>query len=407
MKKTLLICHMYPFPEKYGAGMRTMNFARFFREYGTVDIAYSDTPAEGISENGIFLNEFHLKKKEAPVGLKQRSHNFIKGQPYPIQTYRDDSRKLLESLLLSENYDYILVRYIKNAFDLLSMKGAFGSRVIIDFDDVMSGSLYDTYFYPTKSLFKRFLRSLNKKLLQNYEKRCLRFAVSLFCSEGDRNRIVPETRRKEAFVVPNIYDNAQFEDYDFGDGFKNENTLLFVGTLNYPPNVDGLKWFVASVYKEFRKRYPAAKLLVVGRNPSPEVRKLCVVTDGIELHADVSDIREYYRRCGTVVVPLLAGGGTRIKILEASLAGRPVLSTPVGAEGLDLADETDLLLFKNGNEFIAKFSKLRDRNCYNSLCASARKVVLDKYSKQTLEDTMKRVLNHVDERKGLSSLHNR
>ncbi len=399
MKKTLLICEMYPFPEKYGAGMRTMNYVRFLREYGTVDIAYSDTPAEGISENRLFSNEFSLKKKEIPVGLKQQSYNFIKGQPYPIQAYRDDSRKLLESLLLSENYDYILVRYIKNTFDLFRLKGGFKSRVIIDFDDVLSGSLYNTLFYPTKSLFRRFLRSLNKKLLQNYEKRCLRFGVSLFCSEEDRKRIVPEAQRKDAFVVPNIYDNAQFEDYDFGDGFKNKNTLLFVGTLNYPPNVDGLKWFVTSVYKGFRNRYPDATLLVVGRNPSRKVRELCAVAKGIELHADVSDIREYYRQCGTVVVPLLAGGGTRIKILEAALAGRPVLSTPVGAEGLDLADETDLLLFENGSEFIEKFSKLLDRNCYNSLCASARSVVLDRYSKQTFEDAMKRVLKHVDERK--------
>ena len=399
MKKTLLICDMYPFPQKYGAGMRTMNFVRFFREYGTVDIAYSDTPAEGITENRIFSKEFPLKKKESPVGLKQQYHNFVKGLPYPIREYRDDSRKLLESLLLSENYDYILVRYINNAFDLLTLKSGFRSRVIIDFDDVLSGSLYNTLFHPTKSLFRRFLRSLNKKLLQNYEKRCLRFGFTLFCSEGDRKRIVPEAQRKDAFVVPNIYGNAQFEGYDFGDGFKNENTLLFVGTLNYPPNVDGLKWFVASAYKEFRKRYPDAKLLVVGRIPSQEVRELCEVTGGIELHADVSDIRDYYRRCGTVVVPLLAGGGTRIKILEASLAGRPVLSTPVGAEGLDLADEIDLLLFENGNEFMAKFSKLRDKNFYNSLCASARRVVLDRFSQQSFEDAMKRVLNHVDERK--------
>ncbi len=398
MKKTLLICDMYPFPEKYGGAMRTMNFVRFLREYGTVDIAFTSTPAEGVSKNSFFLNEFPLKKKEA-VGLKQHYLNFLKGLPYPIHDYRDDSRELLESLLLSENYDYILVRHIANSFSLLRLKGSFRSKVIIDFDDVLTGSVYDTLFYPTKSLFRRLLRSLNKKLLQNYEKRCLGFGISLFCSEGDRKRIVPVAYRKDAFVVPNIYGNASFEDYDFGKGFENENTLLFVGALFYTPNVDGLKWFVASVYGEFRKKYPDAKLLIVGRRPSQELRELCEGADGIELHADVPDIREYYRRCGTVVVPLLAGGGTRIKILEAALAGRPILSTPVGAKGLNLADGTDLLLFENGDEFMEKFSNLRDRNRYNSLIAGARRVVLDSYSKQSFADAMKRVLNHIDERK--------
>ena len=399
VKKTLLICDMYPFPEKYGSSMRTMNFVRFLKEYGTVDIGYSFKPAEGIPENDFFSHEFHLENKELPAGYSQHFHNFMEGIPYPIREYRDDSQELLESLLLSEDYDYILVRYVINAIGLFKLNGRFESRIIMDFDDVLSGSLYETRFSPTGNVFRKFLRRLNKKLLQNYEKRCLRFGVSLFCSEEDRKRIVPEVHRKDSFVVPNIYDNVLFEGYDFEDGFRNTDTLLFVGTLEYPPNVEGLKWFVASVYKDFRQRYPHTQLLVVGRSPTEEVRKLCEATNGIELHVDAPDIKDYYKRCRAVVVPLLSGGGTRIKILEAALAARPVLSTPVGAEGLDLVDEADVLLFENPDEFFAKYSKLSDRDYYSSLVTSAKRCVLEKYSKRTFENAMKQVLNHVDQEK--------
>jgi polysaccharide biosynthesis protein PslH len=80
------------------------------------------------------------------------------------------------------------------------------------------------------------------------------------------------------------------------------------------------------------------------------------------------------QRCGAVVVPLLSGG-TRIKILEAALAGRPVLSTPVGAEGLDLVDGRDLLIFNNCEEFSCKFIDILDVERYNVLTGNAKRVV--------------------------------
>ncbi len=376
--------------------MRTMNFVRFFREYGEVDIAYSFKTVQEISGNGLFSNEYLLKKKGFPNGLREHFSNFLNGIPYPIREYCRNSQELLESLLRTKGYDYILVRYVFSAVGLMSMGERLGLKVVMDFDDVLSGSLYETRFSTTESHFRKFLRNLNKKLLQHYEKRCFGLGASLFCSEGDKKKIVPEKYQKDSFVVPNIYDNAPFENYDFGDGLNYKNTLLFVGTLNYAPNVEGLKWFVESVYHTLRQEYPDTELLVVGRSPSEEVKELCEVTKGIQLHADAPDIKEYYKQCGVVVVPLLAGGGTRIKILEAALAGRPILSTLVGAEGLDVVDERDFLLFENYSDFLNKFEKLHNENFYKSLITSAKKLVLDRYSRQTFENAMKQVLFHID-----------
>lgn len=376
--------------------MRTMNFVRFFRKYGEVDIAYSFKTVQEASGNGIFSNEYLLKKKEFPNGLREHYSNFLKGIPYPIREYSSDSQELLESLLRTRGYDHILVRYVFSAVGLLSMRKRLGMKVVMDFDDVLSGTLYETRFSPTNSIFRKLLRTLNRKLLQHYEKRCFGLGVSLFCSERDKVKIAPRKYREDSFVVPNIYDNVPFENYNFGEGLNHRNTLLFVGTLNYAPNVEGLKWFVESVYHKFRQDYPGTELLVVGRSPSEEVKELCEVTDGIELHADAPDIKEYYKRCGAVVVPLLAGGGTRIKILEAALAGRPIMSTLVGAEGLDFEDEKDFLLFENYKDFLNKFRKLHSDDFYMSLIASAKKLVLDRYSKQTFENAMKQVLLHID-----------
>ena len=232
-----------------------------------------------------------------------------------------------------------------------------------------------------------------------YEKRCLTFGASLFCSDKDRKTVADGSRGTNAFVVPNIYHNGAFGNYDFGDGFCNLNVLLFVGGLMYRPNIEGITWFVKSIFREFRTEHPEAKLLLVGHSPAREIHDLCAGNEGIELHADMPDINSYYRQCGAVVVPLLTGGGTRIKILEAALAGRPVLSTPMGAEGLDLADGTDLLLFKDTGEFMDRYRELLDRHTYDRMVCSAKDSVSSEYSRDRFHGIMEEVIGDIDRRK--------
>ena len=395
MKKTLLICGRYPLPENHGSPMRTMNFVRFFQRYGTLDIAYSRV-SRARTEHSTFSNEYVLKVEDIPKGFMKRGVRFVKGIPVPVYEFTKDTKQLLLSGIESNNYDYILVRYIHNTSILLDLPSKYKLRTIVDFDDIMSHSLYESMFGSINGIYKKIIVDLNKKLLVNYEKKCLAFGASLFCSERDRARLIANPQESNAFVIPNIYESKSFDGYDFEDGFKNENILLFVGTLGYGPNSVGLKWFIESVFPDFKKRYSDARLLVVGRSPNSEIKRICESRDGIELHADVPDIKEYYKKCKAAIVPLLAGGGTRIKILEAASADRPVLSTPAGAEGLDLADDTDLLLFKTAREFSFKYSTLLNREKYNSLIYNAKNLVLDKYSLQRFNEAMKEVLHALE-----------
>jgi glycosyltransferase involved in cell wall biosynthesis len=395
MKKTLLLCNFHPLASQFGSTMRTMNFVSFFRNFGLVDLCYNESGSMDKTERSPFSNEYFLDKMDFPGGLRDHLFRFLKGVPYPIREYRNESQKLLKSLIRSGDYDYILVRYIHSAGAPNRLTSAAPQRIIVDFDDIMSNSLYESFFYPSTEILKKLLRQLNKKLLWSYERRFLRFGASLFCSEKDRVTVARE-KNKNTFVVPNVYDDISFGECKFEDGFWNSNILLFVGALNYVANIEGLKWFLTSIYEELRKKHSDLRLLVVGRASAREVRDLCERTQGVELHADVPDIKEYYRRCRAVVVPLLAGGGTRIKILEAALAGRPILATPVGAEGLDFKDGRDLLLFENAGEFCSAYEGLFDMNRYESIVQNARTTVKGKYSAKVFEEAMKRVVDYVD-----------
>ncbi len=395
MKRTLLICEKYPLPELFGGGMRTMNFVRFFMKFSDVDIAYQTPSLMMNKEDTPFSKEYVISKNRLPNGYGEHFSRFIAGMPYPITEYSDESHRLLLSLIYSKTYDYILFRHFRTAGNLIKMRSEHRRRIILDFDDVLSDSLYSIYFYPTKNLGRKSLRFLNEKLLMNYERRCLQFGACLFCSKKDSQKITVQ-RNENTFIVPNIYDDQPFKFYDFGEGFDRRHDLLFLGSLDYEPNLEGLKWFLNAVYEMFRTIHPDAKLMAVGKDPSEDMINLLRNRDGVELHANVPDIKEYYKKCRAVVVPILKGGGTRIKILEAALAKRPVLSTRVGAEGLDLTEGNEILLFEDGREFCSKYEELDDKKRYTSIVEKAKETVSLKYSKKVFEDSMRSVMGYLE-----------
>lgn len=395
MKKTLIICSHYPLPEATGANMRTMHFVRFFQQLGSVDIAYTYVLDGAQTGDPTFRNEIPLALDDQGSFKRQFLSGVLTGRPVPVFHYQSASHKAIMSRISLEDYDYILVRYVYSTGPLFNLPARLQRRVIIDFDDIISGSLYDQMIGNCDGAVKKLGLGFNKKLIQRYERKCLGFGASLVCSERDRVKL-SDGNGRSPLVVPNVYDPGQFSAYDAGDGFRQDNHLLFVGTLSYAPNVQGLRWFVEHIFPVFRREYADAKLIVVGRHPNEEVRSICEASRGIELQADAEDIRTFYRDCRAVVVPLLAGGGTRIKILEAALAMRPVLSTPVGAEGLEFRDGKELLLFENSSEFMKGYSILTDEEKYRPLTANARQIVMTKYSRNCFDDVMVSVLERID-----------
>lgn len=389
MKKTLIISGHYPLPENSGYNIRTMNFVRFFKKQGPVDLVYSYMQSSGST----FQNEYLLRRKAFP-GKCTRIVNYILGLPEGIQYTSLDEQSLL-NLISREQYDIILVRYIVNTGALFNLPEKYKRRVIVDFDDVVTGPLYSARIKSAPTFYQRFRIAVDRKCLVRYEKKCFNFGASIFSSESDVSNMIKKFKWRNQYHVPNIYCDETYEQFDFVDGFNNSNTLLFIGTLNYEPNVNGLKWFVETVYPSFREKYSDAKLLVVGRSPSDTVVNMCRKEQNVELHGDAIDLKTFYDQSRAVIVPLLAGSGTRIKILEASLTNRPVLSTPVGAEGLDFTDGKDLLIFKDAGSFINRYDRLSVNSFYNDLISNAHHTVHDRYSLEGFQSAVGRVVDSI------------
>jgi glycosyltransferase involved in cell wall biosynthesis len=139
--------------------------------------------------------------------------------------------------------------------------------------------------------------------------------------------------RGPLWVVPNGVDADRF----VPTPLPNHPTLLFSASLNYRPNIDGATWFCQEVMPRLRARVPDVRFNIVGRDPRDEVLALATLP-GVEVHADVPDMLPWMNDCRVAVVPLRLGTGTRLKALEAMAAGRPVVGTRVGLDGLGIVD---------------------------------------------------------------------
>lgn len=384
--------------EDCGATQRTMHFVRFFERLGPVDLAYShrrdDDPPHAPSR---FEREIRLKQRppSSHIGARVRRLMRLHRIPLPIDELTHASEALLLSAVTERQYDHIVVRDLYNTAPLLRLPRCYRERTIVDFADVLSGGLYDDRFGSVSAMHKRAIVALNRRYLRRYERRCLQYGAALFCSRRELRAVLHKDANAPVFVVPNIYSATVTEGYRPTDGADRGNVLFFVGALNYGPNVRGLKWFVESIFPAFERQYHDAQLIVAGKSPTPEVTALCRSRPWVELHPDTDALNTCYSRCRAVVVPLLAGGGTRIKILEAAVVGRPVLTTPVGAEGLDFIDQQHLLLFRDSPEFIRGYARLLDPAVYRAVTTNAEQRVRSRYSPDRFSRAMHEVMTRV------------
>jgi polysaccharide biosynthesis protein PslH len=178
------------------------------------------------------------------------------------------------------------------------------------------------------------------------QKACAACQACWVCSDAEVYAARDLLGVRHLFVIPNGVDTSAWVT---AEGPTVPGSVLFTGTMNYEPNVEAASFFTAEILPRIRAVIPAAKFHIVGTKPTQQVSAMA--SEDVVVHGEVPDMRPYFYQAEVVVVPLLHGGGTRVKILEAAACGKAIVTTTLGAEGLSLRPGDDALFAESPEAF--------------------------------------------------------
>jgi polysaccharide biosynthesis protein PslH len=189
----------------------------------------------------------------------------------------------------------------------------------------------------------------------SYETRTLqRFQHVIAVSENDRKEMLELSPACSITVVPTGVDTELYQSSPSVSA--SSPVVLFTGSMDWEPNIDAMEYFCQEIWPTVLAAFPDARFQIVGRNPHPRVRRLASAS--VEVTGTVASITDYLRSATVVIVPLRIGGGTRLKIFEAMAMAKALVSTSIGAEGLDVTDGRDLMIADNAQSFAAAIIRL-------------------------------------------------
>jgi len=251
------------------------------------------------------------------------------------------------------------------------------------------------YACAGSSLMRRLYAEANWRKLRREELATYRNADGVYlCSAADEQHLLADVPKARTAVVPNAADVEYYQPRS-SDPPPDGRTVVFFGLLSYVPNVDGVNHFVKNIWPRIAKAHPEARCKIIGGRPPLSL--LALGTPPIELTGFLPDPRPYLAAAAVVVVPLRMGGGTRLKIVEAMAMGKAIVSTTLGAEGIEAVSERDLFIADEPTAFADAVNRLlAEPSLATRIGQSARRLAVERYSwseaARVLEGFYRRIL---------------
>jgi hypothetical protein len=338
--KILFVCPFVPWPLESGGKIRTYHLLREASSQAEIHLRVIREPG---SEQGA---EEALFPWCASLAFFERS------RPGPIERWKlpklerwFHSRALLEAVHADLEHSGFRLVHLDELL-LARVVPPERSIPVVQHHHKLDTVLYDSLSHSqgAQGLARRFdlwkLRRLEAESARRYRHH-------LLCSQGDADTLRARYGALDCAVVPSGFDPAAFQG---AHGVERESEcLLFLGSMDYGPNVDAVLRFAREVLPRIQAERPGVVFEVVGGNPVPEVRALA--GPRVRVTGRVPAVQPYLERASALVVPLAIGGGTRLKIVEALALGTPVVSSTIGAQGLGLEHERHLLLADGAEAF--------------------------------------------------------
>jgi glycosyltransferase involved in cell wall biosynthesis len=376
-RRALVLCPEAPYPMAGGGPIRTASLIEYLAQRYTVDIIVfrepgappPPVPAGLVSDACTIDLPFHSRR--APACAMRNLVRYIAARP-PLNDRFAGFAAPMSAFLRGRRYDLALVEHFWCA-PYAPHLAPHAARLVLDLHNLESalyGGYARTAFWPASSMFRRFQRSCRRM-----ESEWLpRFALVLAASSEDAARARCIAPASKVHVYPNaLRDTPQ-------PRVPERNVVAFSGNLEYPPNISAVRFFAREVWPRLRQSQPGLVWRVIGKNPSG-VADYLRGDPRIELRGPVEDAIAELAEARVVVAPIDSGSGTRVKILEAWAAGRAVVSTALGAEGLGARHGEHLLVACGAQAFAGSVARLLDSPAdREALGRAGRRLLEDRFT---------------------------
>lgn len=371
------------FPRDTGGKIRVLNLLKHLARWH--DITYVSNLRPGEEQYLPAMRELGLRVEPVPGQTSKRGGprfyaeamgNFLSRYPFTItRNYDPAVREKIAVLLAAEPYDLLICDTVVMARHTVGLPVA---AAVLFQHNVEAQILKRHAEIARGGLKKKFMRDQWRKMVR-FEAECgPQFDAVIAVSEQDKNLFEREYGWQHVHAIDTAVDEEYFRDA----AGEVPDRVTFLGSMDWMPNQDGVRWFAANVWPKVRAARPNATFHVVGRNPPPEVRALEQVP-GIRILGGVPDVRPHLAETSAFVVPLLVGGGTRLKIYEAMASARAVVSTSIGAEGLPVTPGEHYLAADSPDAFAdAVVRVLTDQPLRDRLRLSADRLVRERFGSQ-------------------------
>jgi len=315
-----------------------------------------------------------VPRRFTPGFWAQAAAGIFASLPLAVSRYRSTSmRREITRLAGSEKFDTVVCDFLFPAINFSDL-----SHVVLFQHNVESAIWKRHAEHGPTAAHRAYFRAQYQRM-RRYETDICRAAKKVIAvSQDDAEVMGREYGVREISWVPTGVD---IEFFSPPGHIQHDLDLVFVGSMDWMPNDDGVVWFLANVLPLIRTKRPDCSLAIVGRRPSASLRKLAKDDPRIVVTGTVTDVRPYLWRSKVSIVPLRIGGGTRLKIYEAMGAQVPVVSTTIGAEGLDVRDGENIALADSPREFADRcLALLDDADARRRLSSAAWEMVSSCYS---------------------------
>jgi len=351
--KILWVCPLFLHPTTKGGQIRTLETLRQLHRRHEIHFAALADPTqpEGPERSAEYSTRSYpvphaAPARGSPAFYVQAAAGFVSSLPVAVSRYRSTAmRSLLAGLMERHRFDAVVCDFLAAAPNLPSLKD------VVLFQHNVETTLWERHAENAPSFMQRALFRRQARLMASYEgKVCRQVRQVIAVSEADSERMRSRFSAEHVDAVPTGVDVEYFSPpAEPPPGAE----FVFLGSMDWSPNVDGMLWFVEQVWPRIIARAPGARLDIVGRIPPPSILALAERDSRIRVTGTVPDVRPYLWGGKVSIVPLRIGGGTRLKIYEAMAAGLPVVSTTVGAEGLPLTSSETIFLADQPADFAA------------------------------------------------------